>query len=188
MNESSFSLLNQKEIDTLISFLSEKEAGVTREVLSQDSIDKLIHLISDSDINKIRLDALDSLELKPTYDILKELHIRTEDSELCELQFYVDADTQFVNLTAINTITKQQYTITPATLDRAELINASSSWGYSIAPILFDKVARIFHLKYSRQTYEEVCMLFMDKNFGQKEQRVPSFYSPSTYQLLENLL
>ncbi|MFA9465507.1 MAG: hypothetical protein ACERKN_14580 [Velocimicrobium sp.] len=188
MNESSFSLLNQKEIDTLITFLSEKDNSVTRDVLSQGSIDKLIHLISDSDLHKIRLDALDALELKPNYDILQELHIRTDSSQLCELLFRIDEDSKYVSLCAKNKVTGSEYPITPATLDRSELINGSTFWGYSIAPILFDKIARIFNLKYSRQTYESICSLFSKMNFGSTQHRVPSLYCPSTYQLLDNLL
>ncbi len=188
MNESSFSLLTQKEIDTLITFLSEKEKGVTRDVLSQISIDKLIHLISNNDINKVRLDALDALELKPTFDILKELQLRNDSSEICELCFTIDSKTDFVCLFAKNTQTGKEYQITPSTLDRTELINGSTYWGYSIAPVLFDKIARIFNLKYSRQTYEEICSLFLVKNFGSINQGIPSLYCPSGNQLLDNLL
>ena len=39
---SSFSLLNQKEIDSLIGFLSEQKNSLDSDVLSQKSIDKLI--------------------------------------------------------------------------------------------------------------------------------------------------
>lgn len=184
----SFSLLTQKEIDTLITFLSKKEEGVTRDVLSQNSIDKLIHLISNTDINKVRLDALDSLELKPTFDILKELQLREDSSELCELCFTVDSETDFVCLYAKNIQTGKEYQITPSTLDRTELINGSTYWGYSIAPVLFDKIARIFNLKYSRQTYEDICFLFVKKNFGSSEQGIPSLYCPPGNQLLDNLL
>ena len=43
---SSFSLLNQKEIDSLIGFLSDQKNSLNSDVLSQTSIDKLIKLIS----------------------------------------------------------------------------------------------------------------------------------------------
>ena len=188
MNESSFSLLTQKEIDTLIAFLSNTDNGVTRDVLSQTSVDKLIHLIRNNDINKIPLDTLDSLELKPTFDILKELQIRNDSTEICELLFTIDNKTEFICLFAKNTVTNKEHPITPATLDRTELVNGTTSWGYSITPILFDKIARIFNLKYSRQTYEDICSLFLLKNFGSTNQRVPSLYCPSSTQLLDNLL
>lgn len=188
MTESSFSLLTQNEIDTLIAFLSQADNGLTREVLSQDSVDKLIHLIQNNDINKIRLDALDALELKPSIDLLKELKIRNDSSELCELCFTIETKTNHLSLFAKNMVTEKEYQITPATLDRTELLHGISSFGYSIPPILFDKIARIFNLKYSRNTYEDICSLFLSKNFDSSQQKVPSLYCPSSTQLLDNLL
>ena len=55
---SSFSLLNQKEIDSLIGFLSEQKNSLDSDVLSQKSIDKLIKLIS-SDSDRIITDVFD---------------------------------------------------------------------------------------------------------------------------------
>ena len=55
---SSFSLLNQKEIDSLIGFLSEQKNSLNSDVLSQTSIDKLIKLIS-SDSDRIITDVFD---------------------------------------------------------------------------------------------------------------------------------
>ena len=40
----SFSLLNQREIDTLVKFLTESKNAVNSDVMSQNSIDKLIRL------------------------------------------------------------------------------------------------------------------------------------------------
>lgn len=188
MNEASFSLLTQEEIDTLITFLSEKQKDVTRDVLSQDSIDKLIHLIRNNDINKVRLDTLDSLNLRPTYDILQELNMREDSSEICELLFKIDEESGFISLYARNNVTRKEFPITPMTLDRMEMINGATTWGFSIAPILFDKIARIFMLKYSRDTYEAICHLYLLKNFGSTDYRLPSMYYPTSIQLLDNLL
>ena len=52
-NNNSFSLLSQQEIDTLVSFLTDKKA-VNSDVLSQKSIDKLISFIQ-SDPEKVGL-------------------------------------------------------------------------------------------------------------------------------------
>lgn len=188
MNEASFSLLTQNEIDTLIKFLSQKDEGVTRDVLSQNSIDKLIHLIRNNDINKVRLDTLDALEIKPTYDILKELNLRDDPTEVCELSYKLDEGSNYICLYARNTVTGRELPITPMTLDRTELISGETFWGYSIAPILFDKIAKIFTLKYSRQTYDEICALYSEKNFGSSTQKLPSLYYPASNQLLDNLL
>lgn len=186
MNESSFSLLTQKEIDTLVDFLSNHDF-VSNEVLSQDSIDKLIRLVKHNDINRVYLDDL-GLKISTDEDILQDLHLREDSSEACELLCSIDEATQLLVLTAKNTVTGKEKVLTPATLDRRELVESASSWGYSITPILFDKIARIFTLKYSRKTYETIYNLFAEKNFGSSEQKVPAFYCPTSHQLLDNLL
>ncbi len=188
MNEPSFSLLNQEEIDTLIEFLSNKQHNLQSDVLSQTSIDKLIQLIRNNDIHKMRLDALDSIKIRPAYDILSELHLRENPAQICELLFSMDESNGQVSLIAVNQDTNTQMPITPATLDRMEVINGSTTWGFSIVPILFDKIARIFSLKYSRKTYEDICALYALKNFGSEEVKLPSMYYPTSNDLLESLL
>lgn len=186
MSDANLSLLTQQEIDTLVNFLSNHDF-VSDEVLSQNSVDKLIHLVKHNDINRVQLDEV-GLKAPAEYDILQELHIREDISEVCELLCSVDERTQFLVLTAKNTVTGKEKVITPAVLDRRELIESASNWGYSITPILFDKIARIFTLKYSRKTYEMIYNLFAEKNFGSAEQKVPAFYCPTSHQLLDNLL
>ena len=45
MLDTNFSLLSQEEIDTLIEFLTESTSVLESEVLSQESIDKLISML-----------------------------------------------------------------------------------------------------------------------------------------------
>lgn len=186
MNKTNFSLLTQQEIDTLVDFLSNHDF-VSNDVLNQNSVDKLIHLVKHNDINRVHLDDI-GLKAPDEYDILQELQLRENSSEICELICSIDEKTQFLMLTAKNTVTGKEKLITPAVLDRCELVEAASNWGYSITPVLFDKMARIFSLKYSRKTYETIYNLFAEKNFGSAEQKVPSFYCPTSNQLLDNLL
>lgn len=186
MNESSFSLLTQQEIDTLLNFLSNHDF-VSNQVLTQNSVDKLIHLVKHNDINRIHLDDI-GLNASDKSDILQELQLRDDPSEICELLCSTDEKTHFLILTARNTVTGKEKTITPAVLDRLELVETASTWGYSITPILFDKIARIFTLKYSRKTYETIYNLYAEKNFGSAELKIPSFYCPTSHQLLDNLL
>ena len=54
----SYSLLNQKEIDALVEFLLEKKNSVDSDVMSQESIDKLIALIT-SNSRSIIMDLFD---------------------------------------------------------------------------------------------------------------------------------
>ena len=186
MNESNFSLLTQQEIDTLVDFLSNHEL-VSNDVLNQNSVDKLIHLVKHNDMNRVHLDDI-GLKVPEEYDILQELQLREDVSEICELLVSIDEQTQYLTLTAKNIVTGKEKVITPAVLDRRELIETASYWGYSITPILFDKIARIFSLKYSRQTYETICNLYAEKNFGSADLKIPSFYCPTSDQLLDNLL
>ena len=186
MNESNFSLLTQEEIDTLVAFLSNHKL-VSNDVLNQNSVDKLIHLVKHNDINRVDLDDI-GLKVPKEYDILQELQLRENTSEVCELLFSIDEKTQYLVLTARNTVTGKEKIISPAVLDRRELVETASYWGYSITPILFDKIARIFSLKYSRNTYESIYNLFAEKNFGSADLKVPSFYCPTSNQLLDNLL
>lgn len=186
MSDTNFSLLNQQEIDTLVDFLSRSKKDLNSDVLNQESIDKLIRIIRHDNLSSVRLDELDSIHVK--MDILKDLGIRDDSSQVCELSFHLDPETQFVILTATNRDNRKSYTITPSCLNRLEALDGVSSWGYSIPPISFNKIARIFQCKYSRQTYKDICALFALKNYGSKEQLLPSLYYPTTQQLLASLL
>lgn len=186
MNDTNLSLLNQKEIDTLLDFLSKTREELNSDVLSQDSIDKLIRIIRYDNLSSARLVELDAIHIN--LDILKDLGIRDDASQICELSFHLDPETQFVILTAKNLDNGKSYTITPSSLNYLEALSGISSWGYSIPPISFNKIARIFQCKYSRQTYEDICSLFALKNYGSKDQQLPSLYYPTTQQLLANLL
>lgn len=187
MKKPSFSLLTQKEIDTLISFLTDKKSGINSDVMNQDSIDKLIQLIKGNDLTKIRLDALDSLEIHPG-DLLKELGIRENDDEPCELIFRINDDTKHIELYALNTVTSKEYPILPSTLDRMEYLHGKTTWGFCMAPIFFCNIARIFGLKFSKHTYDAVCELFLDKVYGTNTVKIPSLYCPSSDTLLDNLV
>ncbi|MCR5791825.1 MAG: hypothetical protein K6G65_01520 [Lachnospiraceae bacterium] len=187
MNESSFSLLSQEEIDTLVDFLSSKQSELSSEVLNQESIDKLINLITNNDLNKIRIDAMDTMDILPP-SMLVSIPIRKDAEDVCELLVETNPETKYIELIAKNQATGETHPIIPASLDRLEVVEGISSWGYSIAPILFDKIARIFSLKYSRETYEKICAIYADINFGNKEEKLPAMYYPTSAQLLDNLL
>ena len=139
---SSFSLLNQKEIDSLIGFLSEQKNSLNSDVLSQTSIDKLIKLIS-SDSDRIITDVFDPFAHVDN-SVLATLGFREDVSQLCELKFAVDESNDYIILTAYNTVTKKELIITP------NLINANDTkdWGCSISPVFFNRIAKVFSFKY----------------------------------------
>lgn len=133
---SSFSLLNQKEIDSLIGFLSEQKNSLDSDVLSQKSIDKLIKLIS-SDSDRIITDVFDPFAHVDN-SVLATLGFREDVSQLCELKFSVNETTDYIILTAYNTVTNKELVITP------NLINANDTtdWGCSISACIFQSYSK----------------------------------------------
>ena len=121
---SSFSLLNQKEIDSLIGFLSEQKNSLDSDVLSQKSIDKLIKLIS-SDSDRIITDVFDPFAHVDN-SVLATLGFREDVSQLCELKFSVNETTDYIILTAYNTVTNKELVITP------NLINANDTTDWAV--------------------------------------------------------
>lgn len=188
MSEESFSLLSQKEIDTLIRFLSQKDNQIARDVLSQDSIDKLIHLIESNDVNKVRVNTVESVNLHAKADILLKLHLKENPSQPCELRYTIDSETQYLHLYAHNMETEEEIEITPLTLNPNDPDNAKSGWGYCMAPIMFDTVASILRTKFTRETFDGICALFARLNFGSSTTPLASIYFPNSEQLLDKLI
>lgn len=179
---SSFSLLNQKEIDSLIGFLSEQKNSLDSDVLSQKSIDKLIKLIS-SDSDKIITDVFDPFAHVDN-SVLATLGFREDVSQLCELKFSVNETTDYIILTAYNTVTNKELVITP------NLINANDTtdWGCSISPVFFNRIAKVFSFKYTQQTHDAVCNCFAKHTYGDANHKIPEIYLPVNEKLLECLI
>ena len=179
---SSFSLLNQKEIDSLIGFLSEQKNSLNSDVLSQTSIDKLIKLIS-SDSDRIITDVFDPFAHVDN-SVLATLGFREDVSQLCELKFAVDESNDYIILTAYNTVTKKELIITP------NLINANDTkdCGCSISAVFFIRIAKVFSFKYTQQTHDAVCNCFAKHTYGDAHHKIPEIYLPVNEKLLECLL
>lgn len=84
-NNANFSLLSQNEIDVLVKFLLEKKETLGTDVMNQKSIDKLIMLIQ-TDHEKLST-YLDSSYARFDKNILKDLHFRENDADVCTLHF-----------------------------------------------------------------------------------------------------
>ena len=130
---SSFSLLNQKEIDSLIGFLSEQKNSLDSDVLSQKSIDKLIKLIS-SDSDRIITDVFDPFAHVDN-SVLATLGFREDVSQLCELKFSVNETTDYIILTAYKTVTIKELVITQNLINE----NDNTDWGCSISPVFLSR-------------------------------------------------
>lgn len=178
----SFSLLTQKEIDTLVKFLTDKKNAVDSDVLSQTSIDKLIRLIK-TDKGRLALDlpfAYDSLEAT----ILNKLRFRNSVKEECELRCSTNSDTGYLELSIYNMATEQSIPLTPKMFDSDD----TEDWGYAVTPDYFNHIAHSLSLKYTQATHDFICSTFAKANFGSAEHKIPEMYLPDNAALVETLL
>jgi len=178
----SFSLLTQKEVDTLVEFLNDKRNSINSDVMNQQSIDKLITLIR-NDSKHIVLDLFDPFaSVDPS--LLAALDFRIDENDACELCFSVDDTTGFVALSARNTVTGKLLDITPKLINE----NDTEEWGYSISPVFFNRIAKIFNLKYTTETHDNVCNVFAQHTYGSEDHKIAEIYLPTNSALLECML
>lgn len=180
----SFSLLNQKEIDTLIKFLTANKNSMDSAILSQRSIDKLIMLFQ---TDKERL----ALNYAMTFgyidaSVLNKYDFRTEESEVCELCFSVNDDTQYITLTAHNQTTGKELVLTPKLLNYNE--DDTEDWGRCIPPTFFNHIASALALKYTKETYDVMCSVYAEQTFGDAGHKIPEIYLLDNEALLDCLL
>lgn len=178
----SFSLLSQQEIDTLVKFLTEKKKGVDSNIMSQNSIDKLIHLIQ-TDKNRIVLNSAISVDSLST-TFLDRANFRSSTDEVCELRCTLNAETNYIELSIYNTATEQTLSLIPKMFDEEDAEN----WGYSIPPFFFNLLAQSLTLKYTQETFDFVCNVFAKINYGSADKKISEMYLPSSTALLDCLL
>lgn len=184
MKEVNFSLLTQKEIDVLVNFLLENQRNVDSEVLSQESIDKLIILIKNSQIDRLRLDLNQLLPIHT--DKLKELELLDNEKQTCEL--LMEEEGEFIQLYAIRPDNGKKYKITPEGFRVRNFTDDISSWGRCLQPIIFDEIATAFQLKYTQETYCNVCRKFAKENFGDEAFEIPKAFLVDDMGLIKNLI
>lgn len=185
MNEAqnlNLSLLSQKEIDTLVSFLLEKKNSLDSSVLSQSSIDKLIEIIR-YDNNRRRQGGITHVpELEGSLADL--VTVRQSMEQLCEIYVGIDDADDFLKITVKNTVDQQEMEITPATVNN----NDEEQWGRCISPSTFAKLARALRVKYTADTYDIVCKRFAECIYGNQEHKIPLLYLPTNDLMIENLM
>lgn len=184
MNETqnlNLSLLSQSEIDTLVGFLSHKSKSVDSSVLNQASIDKLIRLIQ-YDNRRRRQDAF--LSYADLDGSLKDdVTVRTE-GEICEMLLTWDDAEGRIHITVKNAGNGESMEITPAIINEED----GDSWGRSIPPVLFCRLALALDVKYTAETYDTVCKYFAENIFGDENYTIPFLYLPENQLMLENLI
>lgn len=183
-------LLSQEEIDTLVSFLTQKR-GIDSGVLDQDSIDKLIYLLKSGTLQKLRFDS----RLPKTHNGngTAILVLDGEDNlggqqEFCRLEFEVDPMDEYVHIYCVNRKSDTRYEMTPTCLEQVRYISDDTAeWGYTVPPLTFDKVASLLQVKYTKATFDAVCERYAEKMFGDKKHSIPSMYMPSANDLIQHL-
>ena len=178
----SFSLLNQQEIDTLVRFLTETKNTVDSDVMNQNSIDKLIHLI-ETDKDRLILNPLLSISYSKL-DISDKSQFRTDNSEVCELKCTIDEATGFMKLSIYNISQDASYVLGTDMFDE----NDTADWGRFMAPTLFCQLAFALSLKFSQETYDFICSVFAKHNYGSEEHKISEIFLPENNMLLSTLL
>lgn len=181
LNERSMALLTQGEIDTLIGFLEQKKELISDEVMSQESIDKLIYLVSAQSSEGIRFSRLFQPNIQSK--CLEAAGLK-EEGQTCELLF--ETGEQFILLKLYNQETEKEMLLTPEGFAKEDLSHQEGEWGKSIMPALFDEIAIVLGVKYTQETYQKVCETFAQNMYGDKNYKIPSVYLPSD-RILEQL-
>lgn len=178
----SYSLLSQQEIDILIDFLTEKKGSLDNDVMNQQSIDKLIHLIK-NDSQRIRNNLFDPLSNVDT-ELLVSLNFKTKPTDFCEFRCSVNEENSYIQLIAYNPETKKELAITPKILNK----NNSEEWGFCISPLMFNRLARSLSLKYTTETHDTICGIYAKTIYGDASHPIPELFLPSNTHLLECLI
>ncbi len=177
-------LLSQAEIDTLIRFLTSHNESVEDSILSQESIDKVIKLLNEKDIHTGKY-KFTTASKKSADDLFVLIDV---DLKGYILDSTVDENTHFIKLSAYNEKINKRVPITPTAVQYLHLVEDTSSWGFCIEPILFNNIARIFHIQYYQKTYDFICHTFAQHHFGDKNVPIPYIYLPNSENLIDTMI
>lgn len=177
-------LLSQAEIDTLIRFLTSHNESVEDSILSQESIDKVIKLLNEKDIHTGKY-KFTTASKKSADDLFVLIDV---DLKGYILDATVDENTHFIKLSAYNEKINKRVPITPTAVQYLHLVEDTSSWGFCIEPILFNNIARIFHIQYYQKTYDFICHTFAQHHFGDKNVPIPYIYLPNSENLIDTMI
>ena len=169
-------ILTQVEIDNLIRFLTNHEQKIQDTVLSQDSIDKLVSLLQNNGDANMDLFNMSS-EVAP---------LPAEDLSGHSLRFTINEATGFITIIAHND--GAELVITPLSVNSLKVMNDDSEWGVCIEPVIFDKIASIFKVKYTKATYDAICELFCTKRYGKADAVIPTIYLPTADSIANNMI
>lgn len=177
-------LLSQSEIDTLIAFLTNSEAAPIGTVLDQRSIDKLIDLVKYNNNRGFFIggQAAETVEEIAVLEPGMDLDVQRKDFELiCQK----DAR-NFVEVLCVNSKDGTMYKITPGCLLHNRRVEEDNTeWGLAISPMNFNKIALLFGIRYSSETFRNVCGNFAKVLYGDEDATIPKIYYPPDEEDLE---
>lgn len=178
----SFSLLNQLEIDTLVKFLTDKKNTVDSDVMSQNSIDKLINLIQ-TDQDRL---ALNIAFAYSDVDVTTWSHLdfRKSPDDVCELRFSRDEEKGYVSLSIYNATTDETTPLSPDNFDEHD----TKEWGLSIPPTIVCQIASMLAIKFTQETYDTICKAYAEQNYHNENHKLPEILLPDNGVLLNCLL
>ena len=174
MSEKNMALLSQSEIDALIKFLNDNNNAIIRgDILSQNCINKLIELVKS-------LPSLDRDELlnKTAFNTDICLPFSSKNGKKgYQLTFDTNEYGQ-ISIFAINENTDDVVVITPAMVSKGDTSNLPLTWGNSISPNTFHRIANLLGLGYSKETISGLKALFAERMYGSADAVIPAFYLP----------
>lgn len=178
MGEQNMTLLSQSEIDTLIEFLNrEKEKKmVESQVLSQESIDKLIQLIHGH--RELAYKAGITLTAaEESREVLRDFYGAQEaeytEEEPHRLWMQINEKDQAELCVGENT-EDAQIRILPEHLRNLAFQGESAGWGVCVMPVVFAQVAAYFDLKYTDDVMEQVRRRYALKMYGDENASIPA--------------
>lgn len=178
MGEQNMALLSQSEIDTLIEFLNrEKEKKIVEsQVLSQESIDKLISLIHGHREQAYRA-GISLTAAEESRQVLQEFYaaqkVDHSEAERQKLWMSVNEKDQ-VELCVGDGAENVHIRIMPEHLRNLAFQGESAGWGVCVMPAVFAQVAAYFNLKYTDEMMAQVCKRYALKMYGDENSVVPA--------------
>jgi len=180
-------LLSQTEIDTLVDFLLEKrKESVSNEVLNQESIDRLIHMIRTTHLHGVRIKAETGVKHQQNR-VKTEMIIREHAGQVCELTFE-QQENGFLDIRIVNHDNNNVFRITPNGAGALTVADDGSQWGKCISPFTFVDIAISYDVHFTQETYQNICALYAEVKFGDKAYQIPDFFLPEENDVAASLL
>ncbi len=175
-------LLSQSEIDALVSFLQQgtdvEQPVAIGEVLDQSSIDKLVDIIRFNNNHGIMLnnDTTAAILGAGNVDITAPDGSKV-DKSACELDYKISAS-GMAEIYCKNKKDGSLYKISPDSLSQRKYVADGADWGLAVSPRHFNKVANLFRLEYSQETYQAVQKRFNEIMYGDAGAAPAKIYFP----------